>query len=319
MNNADFRNDGTHGLDVAAIDAQTGIKDVPAYDLGLDLLEHAGNLLLGIGRVLRPLRAEVRQHLGFRGIGSAVAFHLVRDCIGRPQIRLDKRQHFLFKRGVVCRLQLARLLCRLFSQLDDGINHRLEVPVAEHHGTEHDVFAQLFRFRFDHQHRVLGTGDDQIELALRHLVEQRVEHVFVVHEADASCADRTHERRTRQRQRGRGRDHCQNVGIILEIVRQRRYDHLGFVAPTGGEQRSHRAIDQPRDQSLFLGRTALALEIAAGNAARGVELLLVVDRERQEVDAFSRLFGGDHGRQHLRFAVSGDDCAVGLARDLAGL
>ena len=171
--------------------------------------------------------------------------------------------------------------------------------MAEHHGAEHHVFAQLFRFRFDHQHRVLGAGDDEVELALRHLVEQRIEHVFIVDEADARGADRAHERRARQRQRGRGRDHCQNVGIVLEIVRQRRHDHLGFVAPALGEQRPYRTIDQPRDQRLLLGRTALALEIAAGNAARGVKLLLVVDRERQEVDAFSRLLGGDYGRQHL--------------------
>jgi len=124
-----------------------------------------------------------------------VALHLVRDRIGRAQIRLDQGEHFFFERGVIRHLQLARLLRRLFSQLDDGIDHGLEVPVAEHHGAEHDVFAQLFRFRFDHQHRVLGAGDDEIELALRHFVEQRVENVFVVDEADAGGADRAHEGR----------------------------------------------------------------------------------------------------------------------------
>ena len=120
-------------------------------------------------------------------------------------------------------------------------------------------------------------------------------------------------------ERGRGGDQRQDVGIVLEIVRQRGDDHLGLVAPAIGEQRTDRAVDQARDQRLLLGRTAFALEVAARNAAGGVIFLLVVDGERQEVDAFARLLGGDDGRQHVGLAVGGDDGAVGLAGDLAGL
>jgi hypothetical protein len=58
-------------------------------------------------------------------------------------------------------------------------------------------------------------------------------------------------------------------------------DHLVSL-PAVGEQRPYRAIDQPRDQRLLLGRAA---EIAARNAACGVEFLLIVDGERQEIDA----------------------------------
>ena len=316
---ADLGDDRTHRLHVAAVDALAGIEDVPAHDLGFDLLEDAADLLLGIGRVLRALRAEMRHDLGLGGIDRLVALHLVRDRIGRAHVLLDQAEHFLLERAVVRDLVVARLLRRLFRELDDGLDHRLEMAVAEHHGAEHDVFRQLLGFRFDHQHRVLRAGDHEVELAFRHLVEQRIEHVFVVDEADAGGADRAHEGRAGERERRRGRDHRQHVGIVLEVVRQRRHDHLGLVAPAFGEQRTYRAIDQPRDQRLFLGRAAFALEIAAGNAARGVELLLVIDRERQKIDAFSRLLGGDDGRQHFRFAVGGDDGAVGLARDFAGL
>ena len=146
-----------------------------------------------------------------------------------------------------------------------------------------------------------------------------IEHVFVVDETDTRCTKRTHERRAGQRQRRRGCDHRQDVGIVLEVMREGGHDHLGLVAPALGEQRPDRPIDQPRDQRLLLGGTSFTLEIAAGNAACGVELLLVVDGQRQEVDAFARLLVGDHGRQYLRFAISGDDGAVGLAGDLAGL
>ena len=179
---------------------------------------------------------------------------------------------------------------------------------------------QLLGFRLHHQHGVAGAGDDEVELALHHLVDLRIEHVFVVDEADAGGADRAHERGARQRQRRRGGDQRDDVGIVLQVVRQRRHDHLGLVAPAVGEQRPDRAVDQAGDQRLLFGRAAFALEIAAGNAAGGVELFLVVDGQRQEVDALlAAVLAATDGREHLGFAVGGDDGAVGLARDLAGL
>ena len=193
------------------------------------------------------------------------------------------------------------------------------MPVSEHHRAEHDLLGQFLGFRFHHQHGVIGAGDDEVELAFRHLVELRVEHVFVVDEADAGGADRAHERRARQRQRRRGSDHRQDVGIVFQVVRQSRHDHLGLTTPAFGEQRPHRAVDQAGGQRLLLGRTAFTLEIAAGNAAGGVSLLLVVDGERQEVDALAWALGGDDGGEHGGLAVGGKYGAVGLTRHPAGL
>ena len=315
---AGLGHDRAHGLQVAAVDALAGVEDVPAHDLGFELLEHAADAQLVVLRLL-SFREIVRHHLGLGGIDRLVARHLVGDRVGGAQILLDDAEHFLLERGVVDDVELARLLGGLLGELDDRVDHRLEVPVAEHHGAEHDLLGQLLGFRLDHQHRVLGAGDDEVELALGHLVERRVEHVFVVDEADARGADRPHERRARQRQRRRRGDQREDVGIVFEIVRQRGDDHLRLVAPAIGEQRADRAVDQARDQRLLLGRPAFALEVAAGNAAGGVILLLVVDGQRQEVDAFARRLGGDHGRQHVGLAVGGEDGAVGLAGYLAGL
>ena len=81
-------------------------------------------------------------------------------------------------------------------------------------------------------------------------------------------------------------------------MRQHSDDDLGLVAPAVDEQRADRTVDQAGDQRLLFGRTSLALEIAAGNAARGVGLFLIVDGQRQEIDAFARRLGGDTGRSH---------------------
>ena len=215
-----------------------------------------------------------------------MALHLVGDGVGCAQILFDQAEHFFFERRGVRQLELARLLGGLLGEFDDGLDHRLEMPMAEHHRAQHDLFGQLLGLRLDHQHRVLGAGDDEVELALGHLVDLRIEDVFVVDEADAGAADRSHERRARERQRRRSRDQRHDVGIVLEIVRQRRDDDLGVAAPAVGEQRPDRSIDQPRRQRFFLGRPAFTLEIAARNPAGSVIFFLIIDGQRQEVDAF---------------------------------
>ena len=192
------------------------------------------------------------------------------------------------------------------------------MPVSEHHGAEHDVFVEFLGFRFHHQHGIGRAGDHEIELGFDHFVQRRVEHILVIDEADAGRADRALEGGARQRQRGGGGHQRQNVGIVLHVMRQHGDDHLGLVAPAIDEQGADRAVDQAGDQRLLLGGPAFALEVAAGNAARGVGLFDVVDGQGKEVDAFARRFRSDDGGEHDGFAVGGDDGAVGLTGDLAG-
>ena len=254
--NADFRHDLTHGREVAAVDALASVENVPAHDLGFEFLEHAGDALLVVGG-FRAFREEVRHHLGL-GVGDGLLpKHFLRDRIGCAQVLLDQRQHRLLERCIVRHDQLARLLGRLLGELDDRVDHRLEMPMAEHYRAEHDLLGQLLGFRLHHQHRVGGAGDDEVELALDHLVELWVEHVFVVDEADAGAADRAHERRAGQRQCGGGRDHGDDVGIVFQIVRQYGDDDLRVAAPAVGEQRTDRTVDQARGQRVLFGRAVV--------------------------------------------------------------
>ena len=191
--------------------------------------------------------------------------------------------------------------------------------MAEHHGLEHHVFRQLARFGFDHQHGVVGAGDDEVERGVLHLVDRRVELQRAADHADACGADRAHEGDAREGKRRRCRDHRQDVGIVLEVMRQNRHDDLGVVAVAGGKQRPDRAVDQAGDQRLLLRGTSLALEIAAWDAARGESLFLVVDGEREEVLPRLGCLGADHGGEHGGLAVRGQHGAIGLTGDTAGL
>ena len=51
---AGFGDDRTHGLEVAAVDALAGVEDVPAHDLGFELLEHAADAQLVVGGFSAP-------------------------------------------------------------------------------------------------------------------------------------------------------------------------------------------------------------------------------------------------------------------------
>ena len=314
---ADFADDVADGLGVAAVDALAGVQDVPADDLGFQLLEHVGDAELVVFRLL-PFREEVRHHLFLDGADRGVAFLLHRDRVGLAQVLLGETEHFFLDRGIVDRRDVARFLRGLLGKLDDRADDRLEVAMAEHHRAEHDVFIELLGFRLHHQHGVGGAGDDEVELGLGHFVERRIEHVFVVGEADAGGADRALERHAGERQR-RGRSHQRNdIRIVLHVVRENGDDHLGLVAPAVDEQRADRTVDQAGNQRFLLGRTAFALEIAAGNAACGVSLLLVVDSERQEVDALARRLRCDDGGEHHGLAIGRQHGAVRLAGDLSG-
>ena len=314
---ADFGDDVAHRLGIAAVDPLAGVENVPANDLGFELLEHGGDTELVVFRLL-AFREIARHHLFLDLADRGVAILLDRNGVGGAQFLLDQAEHFLFQRALVDDLELARLLGGLLGEIDDRVDNGLEVAVAEHHGAEHDLLAQLLGLRFHHQHGVAGAGDDQFELGVGHFVQRRIENVLVVHEADARGADRALEGHARQGQCGGSRHHRHHVGIVLHVVRQHGDDHLGLVAPAVGEQRADRPVDQAGDQRLLLGRTSLALEIAAGNAARGIGLFLVVDGQRQEVDALARRLGGDHGGEHDGLAIGRHDGAVGLAGDFSG-
>ena len=106
-----------------------------------------------------------------------------------------------------------------------------------------------------------------------------------------------------------------HVGIVLEVMRQHGHDDLRLVAVAADEERADGAVDEAGDERLLLGRPALALEIAAGNAAGRERLFLVVHGEGEEVDPGLGLLGGHDGGEHGGLAIGGEHGAVGLAGD----
>ncbi len=111
----------------------------------------------------------------------------------------------------------------------------------------------------------------------------------------------------------------QHVGVVLVVGGEDRGDHLGVVLVALGEERPQAAVDEARDERLALGQPSLAAEEAAGDAARGGEALLVVDREGEEIEAQLGLPLRDGRHQHHAVAAAQHHRAVGLLGQLARL
>ena len=252
------------------------------------------------------------------GVDGVLALGLFLDLVSGAQVGLGDLGGLGGDFGEIGDGVLARLLGCLFGELDDRVDDRLEAFVAEHDGAEHVVFRKLLGFRFNHQDRSVRTGNNEVKLALRHLVYGRVENELAVDAADAGTADRAHEGHAGQRQCGGSGNHADNVGIVFHVMGEDRDDDLRVALVAFSEQRADRAVDETRGQRLLLGGTAFALEVAAGNAASCEELFLVVDGEGEEVEAGLGLFFGNDGGQHRGLTIGRHDGAVRLAGNLAG-
>ena len=224
----------------------------------------------------------------------------------------EVRRVFLRRRGG------ALGLAGLRGERVDAGDDLLDRGVAALERLDHLVFRHFLRARFDHHDAVLGAGDDEVERAALPLLEGRVDDEVAVGEADADAGERAALRNARQRQRRRGAGDREHVGVVVGVGRDDERDDLRLAAPAVGEERTDRAIDQAAREHFLLGRLAFALEEPAGDASRGVGVLLVVAGERQEIDPFARVGVRAGGHQHHRVAQADDDGAVGLLGDAPG-
>ena len=177
----------------------------------------------------------------------------------------------------------------------------------------------LLRAGLDHRQAVLRADDDQVEGALLHLLQRRVDGPLVALPADPDGSHRADERQRRDHQRGRGAVEAEDVVRRDHVRREDGADHLHLVLVALRPERPDRAVDHPRRQDRPLRGAPLALEEAAGDLARGVHPLFDVDGEREEVGALAGLHPALGRRQHHRVAGAHDHGAVGLLGQLPRL
>src|SRR5690606_35677418 len=130
---ANLCNDGPYRFQSAAVDAATGLQDVAADDLLFKVLEDVGQKD-GISRIgLSAFRQKLLEHLLPNGFDCFPALLLLGDRVALAKLFLGDLLDAILELGLVGDLDIPRLLRSRLGQLDDGLDDRLEVAMAEHH------------------------------------------------------------------------------------------------------------------------------------------------------------------------------------------
>ncbi len=315
---AGLHGDRADGVQRTAVDADLGVQHRVAHGAVFQLAE----FLRQLSRVPAVSGHTASQRLGHVLLDrrdGVTALQLVAHLEGFAQARADGFLQGADQGGVLGRgFPGRRLGAGFHGQLVDRVDDLLHFAVTEGHSAQHHVFGQQRGFGFHHQHGVGGTGDNQFQLRILQFGHGRVEDVLTVLVTHLGGGDRTLERGAGQRQRGRGADQGSDVAINVRVQRHHRGDDLNFVLVVFREQRTDRAIDQARNQRLFFGRAAFALEETARDTATCVELLLIVAGQGEEVLALTRALGGNGGDQQHGVVELDDDGTAGLTGDFAG-
>ena len=104
------------------------------------------------------------------------------------------------------------------------------------------------------------------------------------------------------KRRGRGVD-GEEVGLARAVALDERGVDLDVVVVAVGEERTDRAVAHARGEDLLGGRTRFALEEAAGELARGVELLAILALQGEEIDPLARRIGIRDRREDPGIAI----------------
>ena len=257
-------------------------------DLVLDLVDRLVALELALGG------DRVDQGLAVRGA----------DLVEQALVEL---------RRLVLDLLLAGLLLQLLHRGDE----LLDLAVGDVERVEDLGLGDALGAGLDHQDRLVGAGDDQVEFQLLVALLGRVDDEVALELADPDRADVLGDRDFGDRQRRGGAVHREDVVGVDVVDRQRHRDQLGLVVPALGEERADRPVDHARGQRRLLAGFALATEERAGDLARGVHPLLDVDGEGKEVHVAQAAEGC--GAEDHRVAGLDHDRATRLLREFARL
>ncbi len=200
----------------------------------------------------------------------------------------------------------------LFAERRDGL-------LAEGHGSEHILFADLIGSSFDHGDVVGGAGDGELEIGVLLLIVGGVDDEFARIDvaADANAGGGAIERSACAHKRGACAHDAHAVRRVLAIDDERGRNYVDFLLEAVDETGANRTVDHTRGQDALVGRLRLALQIATRNASDSVHLLDEVHRQREEV-VILFLIGDDGSHEHGRVALGDLNGTRSLLSQLAG-
>ena len=115
--------------------------------------------------------------------------------------------------------------------------------------------GHLERAAFDHDDRILASGDHEVHVRVLELLERRVEHPLVLHPTNADAGNRAGKRDLRCVEGERRREQREHVGVVLLVGRDHVDEDLDLVLePSGNSGRIDRSMMRAERISASCGR-----------------------------------------------------------------
>ena len=310
---ADFSGQRADLIDAAAVNALAVLEQPGADDLLLQLV--ADQVKVGGGQLgmLGSDGVHDGQHSGIADI-LIIGVHGVFDFIKVLGIDIGQ-QGMIQLHGGKALLRLADLG---HNAVDEG-EHLLDLLMTGTDGAHHGLLVDLVGTGLDHDDLFLAGGQRQGEVAVLALLLRGVQHDLAVHQTDKHAGDGAVPRNVRHGNGQRGTVHAGDFGRAVGVKAHDSHRDADIVAHILGEQRADRTIDHAGGEDGMLAGAALTAHEAAGDAACGVELLLKLNAQGEEINAVTRLVAHRDIAQHAGLAVADHRAAVGQTAHFAGL
>ena len=199
----------------------------------------------------------------------------------------------------------------------DELNGLFDLHVSGLDGVQHGVLVHLVGTGLDHDDLIHGGGNGQGKVAHLALFLRGVQHDLAVHQAHLHAADGAVPRDVGHGSDQRSTDHTGDLRAAVGVQTHDGHGDAHVVAHFLGEQRAHGAVHHAAGQDGALTGAALTAHKAAGDAACGVELFLILDVQREEIHALAGLGAHDHIAQNAGLAVADQRTGVGQTAHFA--
>ena len=315
---ANLAPDGTNLIRATAVETLTLVQNHVAHGLLLhvvvEIFVNQDSLLLQL------LLREAGGKLGLQVVEQLLTLVLHRtarsDGISLVVKLRDNRLAQLLVVRFVAVLAL-HILAQLLRKLNLHGAVLLDFLVSELDGTKHHLLRNLFHLTLDHEDVVNRTADHDVQVALLHLREARVDFVLAVLTNHTYLRNRTTKRNVRNGQCSRSSQTGQCIGLNILLGRNQvhRYEYLGMVVSR--EEGAQCAVNQTGRQHLAIVRLAFTLHKTARVATTSGVLLLVLDLKGHKISVGFCILGGHHRTEEHRAAHLDDHRTVGLFGQLA--
>ncbi len=209
---------------------------------------------------------------------------------------------------------------RLAALGDDAVDEGddlLDLDVGRLDGVEHGVLVHLVGTGLDHDDLIHGGGNGQGQIALATLLLRGVQDDLAVHQTDLHAADGSVPRDLGHGGDQRCADHAGDLGAAVRVKAHDGHGDADIVPHLLGEQRAHGPVHDAAGEDGALAGPTLAAHKAAGDAACGVELFLILHVQGEEIDALAGLGAHDDVAHHAGLAVADQRAGVGQTAHLA--